>query len=211
MSSAPAFERPAPPALRVDAPSLLRRGQQSIDQLFFAFHLLCERDDTAEGKRALIERLHLEMAVHLQLVEEVVHPALQTGGHTAFEQLMAEARHSHQSAREMLAAIVASPVDETARDARVEALGEFMRRQFAHERELLIPALRQAGLALDELGACLLQQRHALLARYGRALSHGSRPEDESDDPVGRPAGAPGLPTQSHTEPPDDTRIDHEQ
>jgi hypothetical protein len=205
----PISDRPTA-ALRADALALLRRSQQSLDQLFFAFHLLCERDDTDEGKRALIERLHLELAVHLQLVEEVVHPALQQGGSAAYAELIGEARRAHRGAREMLAAIVASALADAGRDAKVEALGEFVARQFEHERGLLFPALRQALPSLDELGVCLLQRRQALMAQYTRALSHGSLPEDESDDPVGRPVKE-GVADRASTEPAEDAQIDHEQ
>jgi iron-sulfur cluster repair protein YtfE (RIC family) len=171
---------------RADALEHLRREQTSLIKLFFAFHLLCERDDTEQEKRAIVERLHLELAVHIQSVEDVVHAALppsETDG-----ALIDEARSEHASVREMIAKIVGSPPDDPQRDARVEALGEYVERHLAHEKNLLFPRLRQADIDLKALGQSLVERREQLLAQYGRLLSHGSEPEDESDDPVGPPA-----------------------
>ncbi len=178
---------PRTSALRSDALQQLRRQHVSLDKLFFAFHLLCERDDTEREKLAIVERIHLELAVHLQLVSDVVHPALQQLGE-GDAALIEEARAAHASVREMVALIVSQPLDDTERDARVEALGEFVARQLIHERSLLFPRLRNADLNLKGLGHQLAERREALLAEYGRLLQGDSVSEDEAADPVGQPA-----------------------
>ncbi len=170
----------------VDALEQLRRGQISLDKLFFAFHLLCERDDTELEKQAIVKRLQLELAVHVRVVDDVVLDALPEGEPDGV--LADEARTQHASIQEMVARIVTAPADDPDRDARVEALGEFVKRHLEHERALLFPRLRQADIDLKVLGSVVGERRDALMARYQQMMSPaGAEPEDESGDPVGSP------------------------
>jgi hypothetical protein len=57
------------------------------------------------------------------------------------------------------------------------------------DEEIVAPALRQAKVDLGVLGERMQQRRSELMARY-QAMLAGAEREDESADPVGRPARA---------------------
>jgi hypothetical protein len=173
----------APPS---DALELLRREQVSLNKLFFAFHLLCERRDTEREKQAILERLHLELAVHVRVVDEVVLETLPPGDPDA--DLADEVRSQQLGIEELMGALMRMPGDDAERDAKVEALGEFVERHLSHERNLLFPRLRQAGIDLKALGLAVREHHDQLLEKYQRLLAHHDAPEDESADPVGRPS-----------------------
>lgn len=175
----------APPS---DALELLRREQVSINKLFFAFHLLCERQDTAREKQAILERLHLELAVHVRVVDEVVLDALPSGDPDA--DLADEVRSQQASIEDMVGTLMHMGEDDPSRDAKVEALGEFVERHLGHERNLLFPRLKQAEIDLKALAQSVRERQDLLLQKYQRLLAHRDPPEDESDDPVGRPSSA---------------------
>lgn len=88
-------------------------------------------------------------------------------------------------AYDALCARNASELEKTAVTDRIRQLLS-VRAQV--EDEVLAPALRQAKLDLKALDARLQQRRSELMAQH-QADRRGCQREDESADPVGRPAG----------------------
>lgn len=183
------------PATEADAPGmagaaevldLLVAGQAGVRNLLARYRTLCESDD---GRRhdarrgGLARRLCAELAVQLQIEDEVFYPALRAA--LADSALVDVAEVEHECLRELVSRVVDMVPSDPLFDARVLVIAELFDLHLAREAQELHPAAMRSALDFHAIALALMQRRDDLLAEL--ADGQGPRFENEEADPVGAP------------------------
>ena len=181
----PAAPRPRAKPSRFDAIEMLKADHIAIKKLFIAFHQLSDRSNTDGERRAVAERICMELTVHGQIEEEIFYPAVRAA--IADDALVDQAEVEHASARELIAEISAmTPADEQF-NAKVIVLGKHIDAHVDEEHGKIFPKAKKAKVDLKAVGTRLASRKAKLMEDYQAMASGGESHEDESDDPVGRP------------------------
>jgi hypothetical protein len=165
---------------------LLVNGQSTVRCLLARYRALCERrlpgvDDRARD--GLARRLCAELAVQLQVEDEVFYPALRAAMPDG--RLIDVAEVEHECLRDLTSRVVDMDPDDPLFDARVLVIGELFELHLAREAHELHPAALRSPLDFHQIAVALMQRRDDLLAEL--ADGHGLRLENEEADPVGEP------------------------
>jgi hemerythrin-like domain-containing protein len=102
------------------------------------------------------------LTVHATIEEEIFYPAARDA--VDEEPLLNEAEVEHQSAKDLIAQILASDSSDALYDAQVKVLGEYVNHHVAEEEGELFPKLREAVLDLEQLGAEMSARQEELLS-----------------------------------------------
>lgn len=181
----PAAPRPRAKPSRFDAIEMLKADHIAIKKLFIAFHQLSDRSNTDGERRAVAERICMELTVHGQIEEEIFYPAVRAA--IGDDALVDQAEVEHASARELIAEISAmTPVDDQF-DAKVIVLGKHIDAHVEEEHGKIFPKAKKAKVDLKAVGARLASRKAKLMEEYHAMASGGEPHEDENADPVGRP------------------------
>ncbi|HEX7695278.1 MAG TPA: hemerythrin domain-containing protein [Sphingomonas sp.] len=145
-----------------DAIALLKADHRAVEQLFEDF-------TKAKGdgrKKAIAERICLELTVHTQIEEEIFYPACQG---KIDDDLLKEAYVEHDGAKVLIAEIEAGGPDDDFYDAKVQVLSEEIEHHVKEEEQRLegmFSQARRAGLDMDALGDELRARKEELVATY---------------------------------------------
>ncbi len=145
-----------------DAIALLKADHRGVADLFAKF-------EAAKGdgqKKALAERICLELTVHTKIEEDVFYPACEGA---IDEDLLNEAYVEHDAAKVLIAEIEAGGPDEEFYDAKVKVLSEMIEHHVEEEEqrvEGMFSQARKAGLDMDALGAKMAAEKTQLIATY---------------------------------------------
>jgi hypothetical protein len=150
-----------------DAIELLEAGHHCCDQLFADYRILARGRAPAAARKALAERICLELTVHGKLEEELFYPAAREA--LQDDDLVDEAESAHDSARDLVGQVLAMRASHPLYDARVAVLAECVGRHVAHERKRVFPRLRRSALDLRAL-ARSLRVRERELREVAEAL-----------------------------------------
>lgn len=181
----PAAPRPRAKPSRFDAIEMLKADHIAIKKLFIAFHQLSDRSNTDGERRAVAERICMELTVHGQIEEEIFYPAVRAA--IADDALVDQAEVEHASARELIAEISTMTPADGQFDAKVIVLGKHIDAHVEEEHSKIFPKAKKAKVDLKAVGARLASRKAKLMEEY-QAMARGNEPhEDEGDDPVGRP------------------------
>jgi hypothetical protein len=164
---------------------LLISGQSTVRCLLARYRALCRQGAGSDARRGgLARRLCAELAVQLQIEDEVFYPALRAAMVDGW--LIDVAEVEHECLRDLTARVVEMSPTDPLFDARVLVIGELLELHLAREAHELHPAARRST-AIDFHGIALqlVQRRDDLLAEL--ADGHGLRFESEEADPVGEP------------------------
>lgn len=180
--------RPWPGAAPAGAEELLEllvSGQSTVRCLLARYRALCERKSLGADQQrgGLARRLCAELAVQLQVEDEVFYPALRAAMHDS--RLIDVAEVEHECLRDLTARVVEMDPDDPLFDARVLVIGELLELHLAREAHELHPAAMRSPLDFHGTAMQLMQRRDDLLAEL--ADGHGLRFENEEADPVGEP------------------------
>ena len=173
------------PAGAEEVLDLLITGQSTARCLLARYRSLCERrhPGTEAQRGGLARRLCAELAVQLQVEDEVFYPALRAAMHDG--SLIDVAEVEHECLRELTSRVVEMAPDDPLFDARVLVIGELFELHLAREAHELHPAAMRSPLDFHAISMHLMQRRDDLLAEL--ADGHGPRFENEEADPVGEP------------------------
>jgi len=144
-----------------DAIELLKADHDDVEELFDRFEKGKDRLSTAEKKK-LAGQICSMLTVHAQIEEEIFYPACEKQVEGA-EDLLAEAKVEHQSAKDLIARIEEARGGTGEYDAQVIVLGEYIKHHVKEEESELFPKVRKSELDLDALGAELRDRKDSLL------------------------------------------------
>jgi hemerythrin-like domain-containing protein len=144
-----------------DAIKLLKDDHAAVSALFDKYEKGHSRLSKAE-KKSLASEICRMLTVHAQIEEEIFYPACQSELEGA-EDLLAEAKVEHQSAKELIAKIEAGRAGSKEYDAQVIVLGEYIKHHVKEEQSELFPKARKSSLDLKALGKELMERKTALM------------------------------------------------
>jgi hemerythrin-like domain-containing protein len=145
----------------LDAIELLTNDHQEVADLFEEYQQLCEDDADSQTRQELAEEICTMLSVHAAIEEEIFYPAARDA--LDDDRIVDEAFIEHQSAKELIAQVQNGDPDSPMYDACVKVLGEYVKHHVNEEEGELFPALREAELDLDALGAQLASRQEQLL------------------------------------------------
>ena len=125
-----------------------------------------EKASGKERKQEIAEKICLALSVHAKIEEEIFYPACDG---KVDEDLLKEGYVEHDSAKILIAEIIAGGPDDEFYDAKVTVLQEQIEHHVEEEErrmEGLFSQARKAGLDMDVLGAELAVRKEELEAQY---------------------------------------------
>ena len=150
---------------QMDAVALLKADHRKVEDLF-------EKFESARGsKQKIAEQICMELIIHAQIEEEIFYPACT--GKVEDEDLIPEAYVEHDSAKVLIAEILAGEPSEEFYDAKVKVLSEMIKHHVKEEEkraEGLFAEAKEAGLDMDALGEQLMARKEELMQEYKSGL-----------------------------------------
>lgn len=145
-----------------DAIELLDADHRAVKKLFDDFRQLSLYKAAGSKRRAMAERICLELTIHARLEDEIFYPRVREA--IRDDDLLDEAEVEHAGAKELIAQILSMKAEDELYDAKVIVLGEYVDHHVKEEREEMFPKVRKSGLDLAGLGERLRVRRQELQA-----------------------------------------------
>jgi len=153
----------APPKMN-DAVDLLDADHVAVKKLFTQFRKLSEAKAAADERKAIADRICMELTVHADIEEQIFYPAAREAIGDA--DLLNEAEVEHASAKDLIAQISGMDADEELFDAKVIVLGEYIDHHVEEEREEMFPKARKSDMDLKAMVEDIKALKEELLASY---------------------------------------------
>jgi hypothetical protein len=149
----------------MDAVALLKTDHRKVEELF-------EKFESARGtKQKIAEQICMELMIHTMIEEEIFYPACT--GKVEDANLVQEAYVEHDSAKVLIAEILAGGPDDDFYDAKVKVLSEMIKHHVKEEEkraEGLFAEAKEAGLDMDALGERLMARKQELMQEFKSGL-----------------------------------------
>lgn len=152
------------PVKKKDAVDLLDADHVAVKKLFTEFKALCEADAPGEDKKAVADKICMELTVHAELEEQIFYPATREA--IDDDMLLNEAEVEHASAKDLIAQISAMGPEEELFDAKVIVLGEYIDHHVEEERNEMFPKARNSSMDLKAMAEELKTLKEELIANY---------------------------------------------
>jgi hemerythrin superfamily protein len=146
----------------LDAIALLKQDHRTVEDLFAQF----EKASGEGRKEKLARQICLELSVHTRIEEEIFYPACEG---KVEDDLLKESYVEHDSAKLLVAQILAGEPDDEFYDSKVKVLQEEIEHHVEEEEkrvEGLFAQARKAELDMDALGEQLKARKQELTAEY---------------------------------------------
>jgi hemerythrin-like domain-containing protein len=144
-----------------DAIKLLKDDHAAVSALFDKYEKGHKKLSNAQ-KKSMAGEICQMLKVHTQIEEEIFYPACQEEIDGA-EDLVAEARVEHQSAKELIAKIEGGRPGGEEYDAQVTVLGEYIKHHVKEEHTELFPKARKSDMDLKAIGQQLAERKESLM------------------------------------------------
>ena len=151
----------APPKMN-DAVDLLDAEHIAVKKLFTQFKKLSEAKAPGDERKAIADKICMELTVHAEIEEQIFYPAAREA--IRDDLLLDEAEVEHASAKDLIAQISAMDPDEALFDAKVIVLGEYIDHHVEEERNEMFPKARKSGMNLKGMVDELTALKEELLA-----------------------------------------------
>ena len=139
-----------------DACTLLDEDHKKVEQLFQQY-----QSADPSRKSQLAQTICHELTVHTQIEDEIFYPAFRQA--TGDNQLVDEAKHEHEEARQLIAKIEGGQLD----DQIMTQLQKAIEHHVGEERSEMFPKARKAsGLDLMQLAQRLETRKSELMAAH---------------------------------------------
>jgi hypothetical protein len=149
----------------MDAVALLKADHRKVEELF-------EKFESARGtKEKIAQQICMELMIHTMIEEEIFYPACT--GKVEDAHLVQEAYVEHDSAKVLIAEILAGGPDDDFYDAKVKVLSEMIKHHVKEEEkraEGLFAEAKEAGLDMDALGEQLMARKQELMQEFKSGL-----------------------------------------
>jgi hemerythrin superfamily protein len=149
----------------MDAVALLKADHRKVEDLFEKF------ESARSSKQKIAEQICMELMIHAQIEEEIFYPACT--GKVEDAELVQEAYVEHDSAKVLIAEILAGSPDDEFYDAKVKVLSEMIKHHVKEEEkraEGLFAEAKDAGLDMDALGEQLMARKEELMEEFKSGL-----------------------------------------
>jgi hypothetical protein len=154
-----------------DAIALLLEDHRRLATMFADYEALAAQDGADDDKGRLSAQLCAELALHMQIEEEVFYPALRAA--LGDEDLFDGAEGEHRGTRDLMRQLECMEADDRRYDAKVKLLGERAVRHFGDEEDEVLPRASRAQLDFAGLAQAMLALRRELLAEMKLAEAPG--------------------------------------
>lgn len=151
----------APPKMN-DAVDLLDAEHIAVKKLFTQFKKLSEAKAPGDERKAIADKICMELTVHAEIEEQIFYPAAREA--IRDDLLLDEAEVEHASAKDLIAQISAMDPDEALFDAKVIVLGEYIDHHVEEERNEMFPKARKSDMDLKDMVDELTALKEELLA-----------------------------------------------
>ena len=152
------------PAKKNDAVDLLDADHIAVKKLFTEFKKLCEADASGEDKKALADKICMELTVHAEIEEQIFYPEARNA--IDDDDLLNEAEVEHASAKDLIAQISEMTPEEDLFDAKVIVLGEYIDHHVEEERTEMFVKARNSDMDLKGMVAEMKALKEELMANY---------------------------------------------
>lgn len=127
-----------------DVCDLLDADHKAVKKMFKDYEALTESKarNAAQSRLELAREICTELTVHAQVEEEIFYPAVRAA--IKETDLIAEAEVEHQTAKDLIAQIMAADAADEQFDAKVTVLGEYIDHHVKEERNEMFPKARAA-------------------------------------------------------------------
>jgi hemerythrin superfamily protein len=160
--------RKTPAGKGPDAIALLKADHRAVEKLFGQFEKA--RDD--DRRKALADRICLELRVHMQIEEEIFYPVSRE--YLKNDDIVDEAVVEHAAARDLMGEIEATRPGEDLYDAKMTVLEEQIEHHVEEEEEDYFPKVKKTDMDLKAVGTCMAALKKQLMAKLdageGKAL-----------------------------------------
>ena len=153
----------APPKMN-DAVDLLDADHIAVKKLFTQFKKLAEAKAPGDERKAIADKICMELTVHAEIEEQIFYPAARVA--IKDDDLLNEAEVEHASAKDLIAQISDMDADEELFDAKVIVLGEYIDHHVEEERNEMFPKARKSDMDLKGMVAELQALKEELTANY---------------------------------------------
>jgi DUF438 domain-containing protein len=147
-----------------DAVAILTADHDKVKKLFKDFERLHEEESDDEAEKVAVQICN-ELTIHATVEEEIFYPAVRAG--IDDEDLLDEAEVEHATAKDLIAQIESSTIEDDKYAAKVTVLGEYIDHHVEEEQNEMFPKAKKAKLDMDALGEEILARKNALRAEMG--------------------------------------------
>ena len=145
-------------AVSMDVLQILHEDHQTVAEMFFQYKQLEEDDE----KEELVAEIIKELAIHAQVEEEIVYPAIRKADDDS-EDMMDEADTEHHVVKLLLHELTSMKADEDHYDSKVTVLCELVNHHVQEEEKEIFEKLQESDLNLEDLGAQVLKRKEELI------------------------------------------------
>jgi hypothetical protein len=145
-----------------DAIELLDADHRCAKALFDEFAQLSRHKPGGGKRKALAEKICMELSIHMRLEEEIFYPPVREA--MGDDDLLDEAEVEHAGAKDLIAQILAMKPGDALYDAKVTVLGDYIAHHVRQEGEEMFPRVRKSGIDLAALGQKLRERKLELQA-----------------------------------------------
>lgn len=142
-----------------DAIALLKADHREVEKLFSQF----EKAKDSDRKKALADKICLELRIHMQVEEEIFYPTSRE--FLKDEDIVDEAVVEHAAAQDLMDEIEAMQPGEELYDAKVTVLEEQIEHHVEEEETEYFPRVRKTAMDLKAVGARMKARKEELAAR----------------------------------------------
>ncbi|MDB5428753.1 MAG: hemerythrin cation binding region [Phenylobacterium sp.] len=146
-----------------DAVALLEADHRAVEKLFGQF----EKARDEDRKKALADKICLELKVHMQVEEEIFYPTSRE--FLEDEDIVDEAVVEHAAAKDLIAEIETMQPGEDLYDAKVTVLQEQIEHHVGEEESEYFPKLQKTDMDMKAVGAMLKARKAELMGQMGGA------------------------------------------
>jgi len=146
----------------------LKADHRAVEKLFGQF----EKARDTDRKKALADKICLELRVHMQMEEEIFYPTSRE--YLKDEDIVDEAVVEHAAAKDLMGEIEGMEPGEELYDAKMTVLREQIEHHVEEEEDEYFPKVKKTDMDLKAIGAQLKARKGELMAQMdggqGKAL-----------------------------------------
>ena len=146
-----------------DAVTFLKADHRAVEKLFSQFEKAKDKD----RKKALADKICLELRVHMQIEEEIFYPVSRE--YLKDEAIVDEAVVEHAAAKDLMDEIEAMQPTEDLYDAKVTVLEEQIEHHVEEEETEYFPKVQKTDMDLKAVGAKMAALKVELTAKLDQA------------------------------------------
>jgi hemerythrin superfamily protein len=142
-----------------DAVALLKADHRAVEKLFGQF----EKAKGDDRRKALADKICLELRVHMQIEEEIFYPVSRE--YLKNDDIVDEAVVEHAAARDLMDEIEAMQPGDDLYDAKMTVLEEQIEHHVEEEEEDYFPKVKKTDMDLKAVGTRMAALKAQLMAK----------------------------------------------